>query len=173
MMPLSNDVDLPPGSRGTDVADALGWLLLGTAIVAASLVMDRLESQDVPPFAAPGLLPGLLGIGLLLGGGVLLARSLRHGSHGITAVAPREPRSRAALVIALCVLFGGVLVGHGLPFWMAAAVFVTATILLLQPRQAQRRQFDARRVFTAAAIGLAAGGAVTLVFQYIFLVRLP
>lgn len=173
MMPLSNNADLPPASRRTDLADALGWLLLGTAIVAASLVMDRLESQDVPPFAAPGLLPGLLGIGLLLGGGVLLARSLRHGPHGIAAAAPHEPRSRAALVIALCLLFGGVLVGHGLPFWLAAAVFVTVAILLLQPRQAQGRQSAARNVLTAAAIGLGAGGAVTLVFQYIFLVRLP
>lgn len=151
------------------MADAAGWLLLGTAIVVASVAMDRLDSQDVPPFAAPGLLPGLLGIGLLLGGGVLLARSLRRGSDGIAA--PREPWGRAALVIALCVLFGAGLVGHGLPFWLAAAVFVTAAILLLQPGGAKRS--SVRAVLAAAAIGLGAGGGVTLVFQQVFLVRLP
>ena len=165
MMPVAHG----KGSSKADVADALGWLLLGTACVTASLAMDRLESQDVPPFAAPGLLPGLLGIGLLLGGGVLLARSLRRGTARTTETAP-PARGRAALVIALCVLIGGVLVGHGLPFWLAAAMFVTGSILLLQPGGAAP---GARRILAAAAIGLGAGGAVTLVFQQVFLVRLP
>lgn len=173
MMPPSHDVDSPPAAPKADASDALGWLLLGAAVVAASLAMDRLESQDVPPFAAPGLLPGLLGVGLLLLGGVLLTRSLRRGEVGATTATPREPRSRAALVIVLCVLFGGGLVGHGLPFWLAAAVFVTVAIMLLQPSVAGERRFGARSVLVAAAIGLGAGGAVTLVFQQVFLVRLP
>ncbi len=152
------------------MTDAVGWLLLGAAIVAASLGMDRLESQDVPPFAAPGLLPGLLGIGLVLLGGVLLARG-RGG--GDTSVATSRLGGRGLLVVALCVLFGAGLVGHGPPFWLAAALFVTAAILLLQPALAGERRFGPRRILVAALIGLGAGGAVTLVFQQVFLVRLP
>ncbi len=172
---------MPPTSDGAPqrmppragVADALGWLLLGGAVVAASLAMDRLESQDVPPFAAPGLLPGLLGVGLLLLGAVMLARSLRRSGAVVTDVTPEQPRGRAALVIGLCVLFGAGLVGHGLPFWLAAAAFVAVAIVLLQPATPGERRFGARRVLLAAVIGLGAGGAVTLVFQRIFLVRLP
>jgi hypothetical protein len=79
------------------------------------------------------------------------------------------------LVIGLCVIFGTVLVGHGLPFWAAAALFVTVTILVLQqsPAGTVRRPITAMSAAKAALIGLCAGGAITLVFQQIFLVRLP
>ncbi len=167
------DVGEPRAAPKADLADAAGWLLLGAAVVGASLTMDRLESQDVAPFAAPGLLPGLLGIGLLSMGGVLLVRSLRRAADGAPALPPWAERNRAALVIVLCVLFDTVLVGHGLPFWLAAAVFVTVAILLLQVTAAGRRRFDVRTILVAAAIGLGAGGAVTFVFQQVFLVRLP
>ena len=171
--PSLHEADAPPVSPRADAADALAWLALGAVIVAASLAMDRLENQDVPPFAVPGLLPGLLGVGLLLLGAVLMGRSLRRGALHPAAATPREGWGRAALVIVLCVLFGTVLVGHGLPFWLAAAVFVTVAILLLQPGAAGRPRFGARGVLLAAVIGLCSGGAVTLVFQRIFLVRLP
>ena len=166
-----DDAGLDP-SPGADLADAAGWLLLGAAVVVASFGVDRLQDQDVPPFAAPGLLPGLLGIALLLMGGVLLTRSLRRRAT-TTLVAAREPWGRAALVIVLCVLFGAVLVGHGLPFWLAATIFLTVTILLLQTPPAGEMRFTVRRVIVAVVIGLAAGGAVALLFQQIFLVRLP
>ncbi len=166
--------DLPPRS---DLLDAVGWLLLGGAVLAGALRMDRLENQDVPFFGAPGLLPGLLGVVLLMMGGVLLARSLRRGallpgggrSHLLGAA-----RGRALWVIGLCVLFGAGLVGHGLPFWAASTVFVTAAILSLRPGPDSRRgPVGLSAVLAAAATGLGAGLGITLVFQQLFLVRLP
>lgn len=170
----------PPGDADgdalprSDAADAAGWMLLGAAVLAGSLAMDRLEDQDVPPFAAPGLLPGLLGILLLVLGGVLLARSLARGvrggvSGGLLGSAP----GRALWVIGWCVLFGTVLVGHGLPFWLAAAVFVAVAILSLRPRPDGDRRISVRGVLSAACIGFAAGLGITAVFQQLFLVRLP
>jgi hypothetical protein len=165
--------DGEPASPRADLADAAGWLLLGVAVLAASLAMDRLGDQDVPPFAAPGLLPGLLGIGLVLLGAVLLTRSLRQGRAVAVTTAPGQQLGRAALAIALCVLFGAVLVGHGLPFWLAAAVFVTVAILLLQRSQPHERRFGIGNILVAAAIGLGTGAIVTVLFQQVFLVRLP
>jgi hypothetical protein len=165
-------------SPRADLADALVWLGLGGAILVGSLLMDRLEDQDVPPFAAPGLLPGLLGITLLLMGGTLLFRSLRAGGlaggpagppGGLLGPAP----GRAAVVIGLCVLFGGGLVGHGLPFWVAATVFVTASILFLRRGPAGEWHLGLAPVGFALAIGLGAGLVITLLFQQLFLVRLP
>jgi hypothetical protein len=79
------------------------------------------------------------------------------------------------LVLTLCLTFGVVLVGHGLPFWLAAAIFVTASILGLQyqQRKSTGQKLNARLLIKAAAIGLGAGIVITIVFQEIFLVRLP
>ena len=76
-------------------------------------------------------------------------------------------------MIVPCLVFGSALVGHGVPFWLAAASFVTVAILLLQPSVANRRRAGARSLAVAAAVGLGAGGAITVVFQQVFLVRLP
>ncbi len=155
-----------------DLADAMGWTVLGVAVLVGSWTMDRLETQDVPPFAAPGLLPGLLGIVLVLIGLLLMVRSVRSSrlrsglvtAEGLLGPAP----GRALGVIGLCVLFGGGLVGHGVPFWAAAALFVTAAILFLR-----RESLGLRTVGFAAAVGLGAAIGITLLFQQLFLVRLP
>jgi hypothetical protein len=82
---------------------------------------------------------------------------------------------RLVLVLGLCLVFGVGLVGHGLPFWLAAAIFVTVAIVSLQYQAGQSTEpkSNLRRLLTAAAIGLGAGIAITIVFQEIFLVRLP
>jgi hypothetical protein len=82
---------------------------------------------------------------------------------------------RLALVVGLIVAYTVVLLGHGLPFWAGAAIYVSASILLLQApqRAAEGRRLTAREALTALAIGLAAGWIITFVFQDAFLVRLP
>lgn len=169
---MSAGPDEPASAPRADLADAIGWTALGVAVLVGSWTMDRLEDQDVPPFAAPGLLPGLLGIVLVVMGGLLTVRSLRRrgdapiASAGLLGPAP----GRALGVIGLCVAFGGGLVGHGLPFWVAAALFVTAAILFL--RRGPER-WAARNLAFAASVGLGAGLGVTVLFQQLFLVRLP
>ncbi len=154
----------------SDRTDAVAWLLLGAVTVVGAWRMDRLDNQDVPPFGAPGLLPGLLGVLLVLMGGVLLLQSLRAppgpAGEGLLGPAP----GRALWVMGLCVVFGAVLVGHGLPFWAASTVFVAVAILSLRQ---SGRGIGPASVATALAIGLGAGLGITAVFQQIFLVRLP
>jgi hypothetical protein len=62
-----------------------------------------------------------------------------------------------------------------LPFWLAAAIFVTVAILSLQAQQRRSagQKLSLRVIVTTAAIGLGAGFAITIVFQELFLVRLP
>src|SRR5450432_4508807 len=143
-------------------------MALGLAVFVASWRMDRLESQNINPYTVPGLLPGLLGTAMMLLGALLALRSWRRGaltagrgSFGFDAATAR----RVALVVGLCVTFGVVLVGHGLPFWLAAATFVSVTIVLLQRPQriAARERLGLRKVVVAAIIGLGAGGIITLV----------
>ena len=175
-------VDLPPEEAravaASELRAGLAWTVFGIAVLALSWRMDRLEAQHINPYTVPGLLPGLLGIVMVLLGGLLALRSWRRGGRFVRG--PRlaisgESARRLALVIGLIVAYTVVLLGRGLPFWLGAAIYVTASIVLLQApqRAAEGRRLSAREVIVALAIGLASGWIITWVFQDAFLVRLP
>ena len=184
-MSTSGDVayaDLPPAEAralaASELRGGLAWIVFGVAVLALSWRMDRLEAQHINPYTVPGLLPGLLGLVMILLGALLALRSWNRG--GRLVGGPRfgmsgEAARRLALVIGLIVAYTVVLLGRGLPFWVGAAVYVTASILLLQApqRAAEGRRLSAREVVVALAIGLASGWIITFVFQDAFLVRLP
>jgi hypothetical protein len=169
----------PPIHPKNDLYDAVGWIALGVAILIGSLLMDRLEQQHINPYTVPGLLPGLLGLMMILLGGILALRSWRRGALTLPVPAPsaddREQRRRIWIVIALVLGYSVVLVGHGLPFWIASAIYVTASILVLQrmSRDVNERRLTARAWLKAIVIGVASGGITALVFQELFLVRMP
>ncbi len=170
-----------PAGRA-DIRQGLGWFALGVVVLVLSLKMARLADQGVPPYAAPGLLPGLLGIAMMAFGGQVALRGRRayrrhHGgpAAGGEPQAPQLAVRRLLAVMALCVVYAVVLIGHGLPFWLASALFVSTSILLLQApqRRAAGRRIDAKALAFAVGMGVAAGLIATLVFQTFFLVRLP
>jgi len=171
-----SDEQRPPRA---DLKDGVGWMLLGAAVLVGSITMDRLESQGINPYTALGLLPGLLGIMMLLLGGVLVLRSLRRGALDAVpaeaAADAHEQRRRVAIVIGLCVGYGVVLIGHGLPFWLASTIYVTASILIVQrlSRDVEARRLAPRAWLKALLIGAGASLVTQLVFQELFLVRLP
>jgi hypothetical protein len=107
------DEDVTPRS---DFRGGVGWMVLGAAVLVASITMDRLQSQHINPYTIPGLLPGLLGIGMLLLGGILASRSWRRGALSqprapFTAL-QRETRKRVWTVIALCTIYSVPLIRH-------------------------------------------------------------
>ena len=166
----------PQVEAGIDLRGALGWIVLGVAVLVGSVTMDRLGAQNINPYTVPGLVPGLLGIAMLALGTVLGVRSWRRG--GLDAPRPAVDRAvarRLAIVIALVIVFSIGLVGHGLPFWAAAAIYVVASILWLQApqRAAAGRSLTGRDIAFALAVGLGSGVIITIVFQELFLVRLP
>ena len=173
---VHGDERMPPRS---DMADAIGWMTLGVAILVASVSMDRLESQHINPYTVPGLLPGLLGIAMLLLGGVLAVRSWERGAltqPRMPATADeREARRRVLIVIALCTGYGVVLIGHGIPFWLASTIYVSGSIIVMQriSRDPQERRLTPRMLLKAVVIGVASSVITQLVFQEVFLVRMP
>jgi len=172
------DAGTPAGAR-SELVQACAWGVLGLLVLIGSIDMDRLESQHINPYTIPGLLPGLLGMAMLLLSALFGWRAVRQGA--LTPAAARKraldpaQMKRIAIVIGLCVAFAVGLVGHGLPFWLAATIFVTVAILVFeQPQRIEAgRSLSARDVASALAIGLGAGGMITLIFQVLFLVRLP
>jgi hypothetical protein len=171
-----DDKTMPPRS---DLIDALGWVVLGAALLIGSWRMDRLQSQNINPYTVPGLLPGLLGLAMLGLGLVLGLRSWRRGALSQAAAQgtahDRTERLRIWVVVGLCVGYSVVLVGHGLPFWLASSVYVTASILVLQrmSSEPQQRALTPGVWLKALVIGVMSAVITQLVFQEIFLVRLP
>src|ERR1700759_5184637 len=103
-------------SPRTDFLAAIGWMTLGIAILIGSVMMDRLENQDINPYTIPGLLPGLLGIAMMILGALLAIRNWRappfRPAKTILPSTSHAGRKRLALVLGLCLAFGVGLVGH-------------------------------------------------------------
>ena len=87
----------------------------------------------------------------------------------------RVGRAGSAIVVGAVVAYTVVLVGHGLPFWLASTIYVTASILVLQApqRAAEGRGLTLRESPVALAIGLASGWHHHVGVPGAFLVRLP
>jgi hypothetical protein len=159
-----------------DLYGALLWMAFGGAVAVGSWNMDRLERLHINRFEAPGLVPGVLGATIFLLGLALALRSVRRGALEPQAEQPlsRGGGRRLAAVMAATLLYAVVLVGHGIPFWLATFVFVAGFILHFdRERQAGLGRDTAAQVWRAAAYGAATSAIVTLVFEQVFLVRLP
>jgi Tripartite tricarboxylate transporter TctB family len=151
-----------PSARA-DLAGALVWIGVGAAIVYGSWTMDRLERYGAALYAAPGLVPGLLGLVLLVLGGVLAVRALRQGLQR-SAVAQFD-LGNTPLVLLLCFGYAAGLVGR-VPFWLATFAFVTSFIVVFEyPSR--------RRMAMAPFYGAGTSLVVTYLFESVFLVRLP
>jgi hypothetical protein len=163
----------------SDFWQGVGWMVLGAAVLVGSITMDRLEQQHINPYTIPGLLPGFLGIAMILLGGIVAVRSWRRGAFAQPRLPftehQRETRKRAWIVAALCSIYSVVLIGHGLPFWLASSIFVTGSILILQRmnRDPEERRLTGRFWLKAITVGVLAAVITDVVFQNLFLVRLP
>jgi len=175
-LPAAEEEDITPRS---DFWQGVGWVVFGLVVLVLSITMDRLEAQNINPYTIPGLLPGILGIAMMLVGGVVAIRSSRRGAfeHARESFSAhqREVRKRVWSVVALVAVYSVVLVGHGLPFWAASAIFVTVSILVLQrmSMDPEERRLTPRVWVKAIVIGVLAAVITHVVFQDVFLVRMP
>src|SRR5207244_6862429 len=110
--------DITPRS---DFWQGAGWVVFGGVVLVLSITMDRLESQNINPYTIPGLLPGMLGIAMMLLGGIVAVRSWKRSAFEQGRVTctqhQREVRRRVWSVVGLVAIYSVVLIGHGLPFW--------------------------------------------------------
>jgi hypothetical protein len=169
--------DAEPVSARADLIGGLAWIALGVAIVAGSLAMDRYESVGATLHTMPGLVPGLLGMAISALGLLLAVRAIR--ARAIAGLAApwrpdaegRATLKRAALATALALLYTLGLVGR-MWFPAATALFVFAFIMIFEISPGVQRSL-ARRATIAAITAITTAAVVSLVFERIFLVRLP
>ncbi len=168
-------------SRREELQNAGVFALVGTAILVASWRMDRLADRGIEPWSVPGLTPGVVGLLMVVLSLVLALRSRAGGGDSdaeaqaeASAEAP-SPGSwrRTALALLLCVLFAGVTLGHGLPFVAegAAFIFVFTTVFSWPDWRAAQRV--GRGLLQTLIVAVLAAGAISWLFESVFLVRLP
>jgi putative tricarboxylic transport membrane protein len=166
---------LPPAPPRSDLVAAAAVFAVALATAIAAWRMDRLESQGGTLWTAPGLWPGIVALVLAALAAALAVRARRRagalGWHAAIADdTPRVATSRFVLAAALFFVYALLLVGRGLPFWLGTGLFVAAYVLIFHDTPARPL---ARRLLLAAVVGVATSLVVTLVFERVFLVRLP
>ena len=174
-------------SPRADLRQSIGWIVFGVVVIVLSWRMDRLERQDINPYTVPGLLPGFLGLAVVLFGSLLSWRSWQRMRSSVeartadpspllsraAADVERTERKRIGLVLVLSIGYAAGLMGHGLPFWLATSIFVAVAIGVLQFADRAARGQRWRGLIFALVVGVATGVATTFLFQDLFLVRLP
>ncbi|MGE3346335.1 MAG: tripartite tricarboxylate transporter TctB family protein [Ramlibacter sp.] len=162
---MSEGVD----SARSDLLGGAGWVGFGLLIVAESLRMDRFTSMGAVLYTMPGFVPGMIGCVIVFLGAMLMLRGWRRAAKG----QPGEPggpvlNRRIAITLVLCLVYAAGLIGR-VPFWLATGLFVAAFTWTFTPPE----QALPRRVLAALVAGVLTSTVVTLVFQQVFLVRLP
>ncbi|MGI1661540.1 tripartite tricarboxylate transporter TctB family protein [Palleronia sp. KMU-117] len=171
--------------RAADIGVALILLTIGIALFTGGLTMDRLENRHIHPASFPGLVPMILGA-VMSGMSVLLLIGLRRAPTGTTTGAAatgaaatgddgdfaRDEIRRLAAVGGLCLFYALVLVGN-VHFWLASSLFIGVFTSLFDaaPDLASRRK--ALRLAAIALFAVVMGGAISILFEKAFLVRLP
>lgn len=168
----------PPPRARTDLITAAVLLAFAAAAFAGAWAMPTFTDRGGDPFTAPGIVPGFHAVVIGLLSLVLGIRAVMRGALAPDGGKPPDWRKvegtsnlRLALAAALGLglVFG--LVGR-VPFWVAATAFVASfTILFEWPITPKDKRL--RRVAEAVVLGLVTGVLVTLVFERVFLVRLP
>jgi putative tricarboxylic transport membrane protein len=169
--PFAGDrAPLPPR---VDLYTAAVLFAFALGVVALAWNMPTFVEQSRTGLTAPGIVPGFHGVVVAILAGVLGVRAvrrgaLRAGTQG-RALEPGDARSLGTAAL-LGVLYAGVMVGR-LPFWLASALFVFAFCAAFEWSAGPQRRV--RRLIEAALLGLGTGLVVSLVFERVFLVRLP
>jgi hypothetical protein len=158
-----------------DLLTGTVWLAVATGIVVMAWRMDRLERLAATIYSAPGLVPGMLGVAIGLMSIVLIGRSLHAGAAASARIPRRKFSDHWRLIVSVVVglSFSIVLVGHGLPFWLAAAIYTAAMVFIFQFSERRRDCQLVRGMIIAVTYGVIAGLAIHYLFQDLFLVRLP
>ncbi len=125
--------------------------------------------QGWPAYAGPGVVTGLLGLGLFGMAVTLTLRATRRPGAGL-AIGRRDVRAyladegtrRLGLMLGLSVLYLALL-GHGLPYWLTTGGYLVAVMFA----------FRAGPWWQLLLISAGSTAAVAYVFNHVFAIPLP
>lgn len=154
--------------RRQDFYTGLILCVVSLGIVAECWRMPR-DLQGWPAYASPGVVTGLLGLGLFGMGLALTLRSarrvgapLRIGRGDVRAYMTDVGTRRLGLMLGLSVVYC-LLLGRGLPYWLTTGVYLLAVMLT----------FRAGPRWRILLISATTAATVAYVFSRVFAIPLP
>lgn len=156
-----------------DIYTAPVLFLLGTAMIYGGWTMDRLEIRQIHPASIPGLTPMLLGAALAVASIILFFQARSQAATGETPEPEQAGSARHFLTAAgLCTLYAVGLVG-AIPFSVATFLFIAAFVFIFETRLSDAPAHLMKTAVIAVVLAAAVSAAMSLLFRYAFLVRLP
>ncbi len=162
-----------------DFVTSLVLLAFGVTTIGLSVTMPRLEHRGINPFTIPGLVPGLLGVAIVIMSVMLFLRSVynkgysyRFSRQRIFEISAIPQVRRVAATLVICLLYALGLIGR---LWYPAAtfLFVLGFVVVFEYQREQPLRGQSRQIVTAGIEALLTAAVVSTVFRYLFLVRLP
>ena len=160
-----------------DLLTGLVLMALGAAAIVGGLTMDRLEIRQIHPASIPGLVPTILGGALAIAALALVVRAvkrLKATDQDAKAQTEGEPTSVTGLAVVLLLTVGYAvgLVGN-VSYEIATGVFVFLFIAVFEWHPEAALRVRLIRLATALLQAVLVAVIVSVVFEHLFLVRLP
>ncbi len=161
-----------------DFITALFLSIFGLAIVIVSLRMPDFRNLGANPYSAPGIVPAVLGAILSILGMVLLIRSIsRKGYYlnfsfsGILFLFKQSSIKRLLIAAVLSLLYVALL--GKIHYFILSFSYIFIFILAYEFNLKERILRQKSNFIIAFLEAFLIAGSIALVFQYLFLVRLP
>jgi len=155
-----------------DRLTAILLFLLGLALLAGGYTMDRLEIRQIHPASIPGLVPMILGVLLALCAALLFWSSYKAQERNAELVLSGGSWARLGITTVICTFYALGLVGW-LPYFWATFVFTTCFTLVFSFPLEGARRVQVMSLAGALALGFGVALGSSLLFEKLFLVRLP
>ncbi len=172
-----------------DFYTSIVLLTLSIGIIVISLSMPSMVSKNESMWSNPGVVPTFIGFALLLLSGTMLVRAITRGVlRSNEDQASKEPIADSALtsdkktrlpipvqriIITTAICFGYAFLLGKLWFPLITFLFVFVFISIFEFDTTKKLSQQWKTFLWAAVIGISTSAAVTIVFQYLFLVNLP
>lgn len=164
------------GARA-DRITAVVFFALGLAMAIGGYTMDRLEFRDIHPASIPGLLPMILGAIMMLCAVLLFLTAKDEAPLGPVVEGEADETVGSSVPDLLfaagySTAYALVLVGN-MPFAVATAIYITVFVFHFTWDGARDRRGHAVAAAKAAVFAVICAAAISALFRYAFLVRLP
>ena len=162
-----------------DFVTSIGLSSFGLAILILSIQMPRYEGLGVNPYSVPGVVPGLLGLILLILGLVLLIRSIMRKGYQLGLTIDiikqyfKDESTRNFLLALIFSLVYGVFLLTRIPYSLATGLYILFFILVFEYRPKENMSSQKKTILYSLVEAIFVSAGVTLVFRYLFLVDLP
>jgi hypothetical protein len=138
-----------------------------------------MEEVGANPYSAPGVVPGFLGVTLLLLSIILLVRSILKNGYKLDVNRKKvvsffkdEAIIRVFLSIFISVIYGAFLLGR-MPYVLITFLYVIVFVTIFEYRFDKKFHGQEKTILFAFVQAILVAGIVAAVFRYVFLVKLP